>query len=389
MDGHTDDVGGDDIEVMKLVDKGISLAEQGEIAAAIQQFQNVVEKHPQRAVAHEMLAQCLMEDSQIEEACNAATTAVSLRPDWPEGLLTLGRALRNAGDLAAAETTLSLALDLQQHKPALHDGDLFEDIVNELAEVKALRSTQMGHVIGLPGLVIHTANNNALTVPTAKGNEDSTASSSDQQQEQRQEEEQEALGPGARVWESGVLLAQLCVSQHKKHGVFSDVSVLELGTGTGILGICLALLGANVVATDQHQMLPLCEVNTAANAGRIAAAGGSFDVEELEWSDAPLLTDFFKENDYFDWVVGSDLVYTADKVPHLLAVIAAAVNTRTKDEEPVKVVIAHKMRHEEVDKALIKGLLEVCSSKISVVAADKDKRVVVLANEAAKAALGL
>lgn len=55
--------------------------------------------------------------------------------------------------------------------------------------------------------------------------------------------------------------------------------VLELGAGTGIISIALALLGCNVVSTDLGDLLDLIKKNVELN----NVPKHRIRVEELEW----------------------------------------------------------------------------------------------------------
>jgi Lysine methyltransferase len=59
---------------------------------------------------------------------------------------------------------------------------------------------------------------------------------------------------------------------------------LELGSGTGILGITAALLGAHVVLSDVPAVLPVLLSNTSTNRLAAERAGGSMQVVALDWT---------------------------------------------------------------------------------------------------------
>lgn len=54
--------------------------------------------------------------------------------------------------------------------------------------------------------------------------------------------------------------------------------ILELGAGTGIVGIAAALLGAHVLLTDRQDILPSLQRNVEEHAGAIREAGEAHDV---------------------------------------------------------------------------------------------------------------
>ncbi|KAL7090393.1 hypothetical protein ACP275_12G038300 [Erythranthe tilingii] len=84
--------------------------------------------------------------------------------------------------------------------------------------------------------------------------------------------------------------------------------ILELGSGTGLVGIAAAaLLGASVTVTDLPHVLPNLQFNVDANAGILAAAGGgTVGVAALAWGDRAHMEAVGMD---YDIVLGSDVVY--------------------------------------------------------------------------------
>jgi hypothetical protein len=66
-------------------------------------------------------------------------------------------------------------------------------------------------------------------------------------------------------------------------GIIPTGSVLELGSGTGIVGLAAAHLGARVWLTDLPDALPHLSSNVGSNAAGVAAAGGAARVAALDW----------------------------------------------------------------------------------------------------------
>lgn len=63
-----------------------------------------------------------------------------------------------------------------------------------------------------------------------------------------------------------------------------EIKVLELGTGTGILGIFLGCLGWNVKATDVPPVVKgATNPNLEENLGTIEHFGGKVETLDLDW----------------------------------------------------------------------------------------------------------
>ena len=67
---------------------------------------------------------------------------------------------------------------------------------------------------------------------------------------------------------------------------FAGKTVVDLGCGTGIVGISLAAAGARVWLTDVGVGVDIAAANAAANAKTISDGCGSVTCQELDWGDA-------------------------------------------------------------------------------------------------------
>lgn len=85
------------------------------------------------------------------------------------------------------------------------------------------------------------------------------------------------------------------------------LNILELGSGTGLLGISAAVtLGAKVTVTDLPHVIPNLQFNVDANAAVLAANGGVINVAPLRWGEEE---DVKLIGNEFDLILASDVVY--------------------------------------------------------------------------------
>ncbi|XP_078419419.1 EEF1A lysine methyltransferase 3-like [Cetorhinus maximus] len=127
------------------------------------------------------------------------------------------------------------------------------------------------------------------------------------------------LGVSAYVWDAGIAL---CRYFEKENINFTGKKLIELGSGTGIVGILAALLGGNVTLTDQPNILQQIEYNISANIP--SACRHRLNVRPLTWGEDH--TNF--PNDY-DFILGSDLVYSSVYYSSLIRTLHYLANPDT------------------------------------------------------------
>lgn len=108
--------------------------------------------------------------------------------------------------------------------------------------------------------------------------------------------------------------------------------VIELGAGCGVAGFAMAMLGCNVVTTDQKEVLPLLQRNVERNTSSIMQTNlnsdlfGSINVAELDWGNM----DHIQALDPpYDYVIGTDVVYSEHLLDPLLQTICHVSGPRT------------------------------------------------------------
>uniref|UniRef100_A0A8C9MFU8 Protein N-lysine methyltransferase METTL21A n=1 Tax=Serinus canaria TaxID=9135 RepID=A0A8C9MFU8_SERCA len=113
-----------------------------------------------------------------------------------------------------------------------------------------------------------------------------------------------------------VMLAVVLCAYLEMEGIdLRDRSVIELGAGTGLLGIVVTLLGARVTLTDRAAALELLESNVQANLPPELRPRAV--VKELTWGKD---LDNFSPG-AFDLILGADIVYLEETFAELLGTL--------------------------------------------------------------------
>uniref|UniRef100_A0AAV1UTN7 Uncharacterized protein n=1 Tax=Peronospora matthiolae TaxID=2874970 RepID=A0AAV1UTN7_9STRA len=123
-------------------------------------------------------------------------------------------------------------------------------------------------------------------------------------------------GTGLTLWDGSVVLAKYL--EHQRREEIAGSRLVELGAGTGLVGIAAALLGAQqVILSDLDYAIDNLAKNVAdtmklaASAGRIVKSDVSTRV--LDWFDPP--TDLGD----IDFLLASDVVWVEELIPPLVA----------------------------------------------------------------------
>lgn len=105
--------------------------------------------------------------------------------------------------------------------------------------------------------------------------------------------------------------------------------ILELGAGTGALGLRLAYEGAMVDLTDLPLAIPLLERNIAANLPYLTYPSHAIPLRALplDWTDLTTLQAFLPI--HYDYIIAADVVYTPILYAPLLRVLQALATSHT------------------------------------------------------------
>ncbi|XP_016101760.1 protein-lysine methyltransferase METTL21B-like isoform X1 [Sinocyclocheilus grahami] len=119
-----------------------------------------------------------------------------------------------------------------------------------------------------------------------------------------------SLGVAASVWDSALHLCQFFENESLD---LSGTRIIELGGGTGLVGIVAARLGAHVTITDLPSAVSQIERNIAANTPFSGWPSDGPSVSALAWG-----LDHSRFSSSWDFVLGADIVYLPETFPLLL-----------------------------------------------------------------------
>jgi methylase of polypeptide subunit release factors len=147
---------------------------------------------------------------------------------------------------------------------------------------------------------------------------------------------------GLKTWGTALILATHLLPRLPAHlphlfpPTNAPPSVLELGAGTGLLGLAAAALwGTEVMLTDLPAIVPNLARNAAANEGAIGERGGSASAEVLDWSSVG-------PGGGFDIVIAADPLYA----PEHAGWLAEAIDGRLGGGEGARAVVGFPLRDE-------------------------------------------
>ncbi|XP_055496921.1 EEF1A lysine methyltransferase 3-like [Leucoraja erinacea] len=116
------------------------------------------------------------------------------------------------------------------------------------------------------------------------------------------------LGFSASIWEAALVLCQYF---EREKIDFLGKKVIELGSGTGLVGILAVLLGGDVTLTDRENVLSQIQYNVSINIPSDSKHRSK--VCPLSWGK-----DHVHFPTDYDFILGSDIVYTSLTYPLLL-----------------------------------------------------------------------
>jgi predicted nicotinamide N-methyase len=155
---------------------------------------------------------------------------------------------------------------------------------------------------------------------------------------------------GLKTWASSYLLAkQLCSLRQHIPDLVADASILELGAGTGLVGMAAALVfERHTILTDLPEIVPNLEQNARSNSEVISSCGGTASAAVLDWTrpDGLMLDSFDGSPNSFPLIVVADPIYSSDH-PRMLV---DAIKCHLSADKGARLVIELPLREAYADE---------------------------------------
>ncbi|KAK3279435.1 hypothetical protein CYMTET_12681 [Cymbomonas tetramitiformis] len=140
----------------------------------------------------------------------------------------------------------------------------------------------------------------------------------------KKEEDAQLSNVGTVVWEGAYVLCEFLLRTLDK-GAWAGKTVIDLGAGTGLVGIGLALHGAKVTLTDMQHILPMTQANVDLNSKLLSEEAGTMSVQEHLWGSS---TDHFRVP--YDMIIGAECLYQPEHFEALLESIQGLSGPNTR-----------------------------------------------------------
>eukprot|EP00812_Abedinium_dasypus_P009512 NODE_3199_length_816_cov_288.693824.p1 GENE.NODE_3199_length_816_cov_288.693824~~NODE_3199_length_816_cov_288.693824.p1 ORF type:complete len:211 (+),score=57.02 NODE_3199_length_816_cov_288.693824:3-635(+) len=146
---------------------------------------------------------------------------------------------------------------------------------------------------------------------------------------------------GLRVWDGGIVLSKYLEHYAPQVSQGRKLRGLDLGCGSGVAGLGLALMGHAVVLSDLAGMqADATQLNIAHNEAQFKEAGGSATFEVLDWTNLPADRERFG---HFDLVFAADVIWHESFVPPFVE----ALHWASKGPGLGEILLSHRRRDAE------------------------------------------
>ena len=136
-------------------------------------------------------------------------------------------------------------------------------------------------------------------------------------------------GYAGEVWDASLVMGYFMINSNSDKVItFKNKSFIELGAGTGILGLIAAAKNASkVVLTDKGNCIGMLNENYETN--KHVLDNTAVETKELDWTS---INDLHNIKEHFDYIIGSDLVWKDELIKPLHDVIDYLMNMNISED---------------------------------------------------------
>ncbi|CAH2354515.1 protein-lysine N-methyltransferase Efm2p [[Candida] railenensis] len=159
---------------------------------------------------------------------------------------------------------------------------------------------------------------------------------------------------GLKTWGSSLILSsrlvKSCTSGKSKYMI---EPILELGSGTGLVGIVASLLGYETILTDLKEIVPNLQANIDLNED---GAAPKAQVEELDWTNpAPFVSKAPSRKNSYKTIILSDPIYSSQHPYWVVDMISVFLSVEPNARVLIQIPLRPKY---EQERALLWRLLD-------------------------------
>ncbi|KAK6461825.1 putative methyltransferase-domain-containing protein [Scheffersomyces coipomensis] len=154
---------------------------------------------------------------------------------------------------------------------------------------------------------------------------------------------------GFKTWGASFILANRLINKQTHDGYLVN-NVLELGSGTGLVGMICALLGFDTWLTDLNEIVPNLQDNVNLN-----NLDAKVKVDELNWCDPASFKNKFGKEFTFETIVVSDPIYSPQHPYWLVDMIETFTSSKSNARVLIQIPLRPKF---EAERQLLWTLMD-------------------------------
>eukprot|EP00941_MAST-03F_sp_MAST-3F-sp1_P003831 g3831.t1 len=138
---------------------------------------------------------------------------------------------------------------------------------------------------------------------------------------------------GDYIWPASSLLQS---AFEKEYSTLENKRILELGSGTGVLGLALAAGGAHITMTDLPENCALIRENVNRN----ISLSKHIDVQELLWHVRKSVDTTVESESGYDYIIAADCIYSPEVALLLFSALFRAASI-SKGKQAPRIIVAN------------------------------------------------